>query len=222
MLPGVSAMPRFEPESRQFTLVLPDSTKPRSSGWGFPECFAIAQVGGPALLYLPGSQAFRAPIRVGVFALSLFGLVWCLRSLRATRVHPSWRLLVIAAVYMTIMLFHPATNTFMAGLAQIGMHLAVAAPLFWAPHYFKGDYKRLIRVLTILWLLNGASVVVGILQVRDPATWMPAEFTSVLFKKRSAIEAYQYKAGDGSMAIRPPGLGDNPTARRCRLDRGDV
>lgn len=131
--PSVSVMPTFEPELRQFTVTVPDSTKQLSLTLGFPECFAIAQVAGPALLYLPGSQAFRAPLRVGVFAISLMGLVWCLRSLRVSRIHPSWRLLVIAAVYMAIMLFHPATNTFMAGLAQIGMHLAVAAPLFWCP-----------------------------------------------------------------------------------------
>ena len=215
-------MPTFEPESRQFTATFPDSTKPHSSQWGLPEWFAVAQVAGPALLYLPGSQAFRVPLRVGVFALSLMGLVWCLRRSRLTRVHPSWILLVIAAVYMVVMIFHPATNTMMAGLAQIGMHLAVAAPLFWAPRYFLGDYRRLLRVLTILWVLNGASVLVGILQVRDPGTWMPAEFSSVVEEPETRVIAmYQYRAADGSMAIRPPGLGDSSGGRvRCRHVRG--
>src|SRR5208283_3421042 len=171
-MPSVSDMPTLEPESEQLTPNLPDSTKPRLSTWGLPEWFAVAQVAGPALLYLPGSQVFRVPLRVGVFAFSLMGLVWCLRRSRFARVHPSWILLVSAAVYMAVMLLHPATNTMMAGLAQIGMHLAVAAPLFWTPYYFLGDYKRLARVLTILWVLNFASVLVGILQVRDPGTWM--------------------------------------------------
>ena len=136
VMPSVSAMPPFEPESGQFTATVPESAKPRPSKWGLPEWFAVALVAGPALLYLRGSQAFRAPLRIGVFALSLMGLVWCLRSSRVTRTHPAWTLLVIAAVYMAVMILHPATNTTMAGLAQIGMHLAVAAPLFWAPQYF--------------------------------------------------------------------------------------
>src|SRR5271157_4191107 len=109
--PSVSAMPTFEPESGQFTATVFESAKPRPSKWGLPEWFAVAQVAGPALLYLPGSQAFRVPLRVGVFAFSLFGLVWCLRRSRLTRIHPAWILLVIAAVYMTLMLFHPYTNT---------------------------------------------------------------------------------------------------------------
>ena len=141
--PTASAKCTFEPESRQFTPTLPDSIVPRTSIWGLPEWFAVAQVAGPALLYLPGSQTFRVPLRVGVFAFSLMGLAWCLRRSRFARVHPSWILLVSAAVYMAVMLLHPATNTTMAGLAQIGMHFAVAAPLFWAPYYFLGDYTAI-------------------------------------------------------------------------------
>ena len=220
--PSASAMPTFEPESRQFTATLPDSTKPRTSIWGLPEWFAVSQVAGPALLYLPGSQVFRVPLRVGVFAFSLMGLVWCLRRSRFARVHPSWILLVSAAVYMAVMLLHPATNTTMAGLAQIGMHFAVAAPLFWAPYYFLGDYKRLARVLTILWVLNFASVLVGILQIRDPGTWMPAEFTSIIKTYKQTIEMYQYRAADGSYGDPSSRLGRQSGRRvRCRYVRGD-
>ena len=189
-----------------------DIIEPRTGKWGLPECFAIAQVAGPALLYLPGSQGFRAPLRVGVFAFSLIGIVWSLRGPRLTKVHPSLILLLIAALYMVILIFHPATNTVVAGVAQIGMHLAVAAPLFWAPRYFVGDYRRLLRMLTILWVLNGASVLVGILQVRNPATWMPAEFSSISMSQKIGLAMYQYRAADGSLAIRPPGLGDSPGA----------
>jgi len=216
VMPSVSDMPMFEQEWPQLTANLPDSTKPRSSTWGLPEWFAVSQMAGPALLYLPWSHAIRVPLRVGVFAFSLFGLVWCLRSSRVTRIHPAWILLVSAAVYMTLMIFHPFTNTTMAGLAQIGMHLAIAAPLFWAPYYFLGDYKRLARVLTILWVFNCASVLVGILQIRDPETWLPADFNSLMKSLTKAnnqdISMYQYKAADGRLAIRPPGLGDSPGA----------
>lgn len=210
-MPSASVSHLIELEPPRYAPILPDQIAPPPSRWGLPEWFAIAQVAGPALLYLPGTQRLRVPLRFGVFALSLMGLVWVLRSTRVAKTHPSWKWLVAAAAYMAIMVFHPTTNTYMAGLAQLGMHLAVVAPLFWAPRYFRGDSRRLARVLTILWALNGAGVVVGILQVRDPARWMPAEFTSNM-SSRLGLAMYQYRAADGTMAVRPPGLGDAPGA----------
>ena len=150
----------------------------RTASWGFPEWFVVAQTVGPALLCLPGTQRFRVLLRMGVYVLSLLGLVLGMLRPRVTRGHPAWTLLVIAAVYMALMILHPTTNTTMAGLAQVGMHLAITAPIFWAPQYFLGDYRRLARLLTILWVFNGASAMVGILQVRDPGTWIPAEFAN--------------------------------------------
>ena len=46
---------------------------------GFAEFFVISQTALPALLYLPGSQAVRLPIRVGAFAISLVAFGWAPR-----------------------------------------------------------------------------------------------------------------------------------------------
>ena len=210
--PNASVIPGTGSASRQRVPTLSDTPRRKSSSWGLPEWFVVIQVVGPALLFLPGTQAFRVLLRVGAFGVSLLGLILWMRRPRVTRRHPAWTLLVYGAIYMTLMLLHPGTNTVMAGLAQIGMHLAVAAPLLWAPQYFLGDYRRLARMLTILWVLNGASAVVGILQVRDPNTWMPAEFSSVVTKGKYGISIYGYRGADGRMIIRPPGLGDSPGA----------
>jgi hypothetical protein len=147
-----------------------------------------------------------------VFGLSLLGLIVCLARPARTRAHGALGFLAAATVSMALMILHPTTNTLMAGLAQTGMHLAVAAPLYWAPGYFLGDYQRLGRVLTILWLLNAASAVVGILQVRDPDRWMPRELSSVVTARSHDISIYQYQADDGRVVMRPPGLGDYPGA----------
>ncbi len=182
-----------------------------SPTWGLPEWFAIIQVAGPAILFLPGSQPFRVPLRMGVFAIGLWGLVASRRSVGAVR-HPSAWLLGAAILYISLMILHPATNTLLAGLAQTFLHLAIVAPLFWAPSYFRGDTRRLARILTILWIFNGASAFVGILQVRDPGTWMPAEFSSIVKNGKHGIAGLQYRADDGKMRVRPPGLGDAPGA----------
>ena len=44
--------------------------------WGFPEYFIISQTALPALLYLPGTQGIRLPIRFAAFAISLAAFVW--------------------------------------------------------------------------------------------------------------------------------------------------
>ena len=184
----------------------------RRSPWGLPEWCAIAQVAGPAILYLPGTQAFRIPLRISVFGLSILGLILCVGGRRVAWLHPAWKALVFAAAYMTLMIFHPTTNTTLAGLASVGMHLAVVAPIFWVPDYFLGDFKRLARLLTILWVLNGASTMVGIMQVRDPDRWMPAEFSTAVTSMKHGMAIVQYRGSDNRKIIRPPGLGDSPGA----------
>src|SRR5580765_8209849 len=50
----------------------------RKLGWrpsGFVEWFAVGQTLLPALLFLPGSQAYRLPIRTGAYAVSLVAFV---------------------------------------------------------------------------------------------------------------------------------------------------
>ena len=44
--------------------------------WGFPELFVISQTALPALLFLPGSQAFRLPLRFSAFGISLAAFAW--------------------------------------------------------------------------------------------------------------------------------------------------
>jgi len=44
--------------------------------WGFPEWFIVSQIALPSLLFLPGAQAFRVPIRIAPFAISLAALLW--------------------------------------------------------------------------------------------------------------------------------------------------
>ncbi len=47
------------------------STRRTAIPRGFAEWFAISQTLLPALMFLPGSQAYRLPIRVGAYAISL-------------------------------------------------------------------------------------------------------------------------------------------------------
>jgi hypothetical protein len=107
------------------------------------------------------------------------------------------------------MLLHPTTNTFLAGLAQIGLYLAVMSPVFWAPAFVKSP-ERLRRLLWLLLICNGINSLVGVMQVRDPGTWMPREFSSNITQTQYGLDAVGYAGAGGRTIIRPPGLGDAP------------
>src|SRR4051812_24284496 len=80
--------------------------------WGFAEVFIISQTALPALLYLPGSQAFRLPIRFSAFAISLAAFAWyqVQSSAEAPRsAMQPWVASIMAL--LGLMLFHPETSS---------------------------------------------------------------------------------------------------------------
>jgi len=179
--------------------------------WGFAEVFVISQTVLPALLYLPGSQAFRLPIRFSAFGISLVAFAWyqlAAPSLPRTRMQP-W--VVALMTLLGLMVLHPQTVTLTAGMAQIGVYLAVIAPLFWAPHFVRSP-EQMARLFWILLLCSGANAVVGVLQVYDPARWLPQEFSRVITQSTIGLGAVTYVGANGQQIVRPPGLFDTPGA----------
>lgn len=198
--------------SVQVTTAVPTADTETPSRWGFPEWFVISQTAVPALLYLPNSQPLRVPVRITAFAISLIALArWYNSSKKQTASHPAHPWLAIALIYLLAMIFHPTTNSLLAGIAQVMLYLAVLAPIFWAPAMIRGP-KHLVRLLGILLICNGINAGVGVLQVYDPDRWMPREFSSVVMQMEYGLDIATYTGPDGQKIIRPPGLFDNPGA----------
>jgi hypothetical protein len=180
--------------------------------WGFAEVFIISQTALPALLYLPGSQGFRLPIRFSAFAISLAAFAWYQfeSSMQASRsAMQPW----VAGIMLLLglMLFHPQTSSLYAGVAHIALYFAVLAPLFWAPEFVKSP-EQLARILWLLLLCSGANAVVGVLQVYDPGRWLPAEFSRIVSSNEVAMGSVTYIGPQGQRIVRPPGLFDTPGA----------
>jgi hypothetical protein len=191
--------------------VVPLAHTTDAPAWGFPEWFIISQMVIPALLYLPGSNAYRLPIRVAPFAISLLGFLYLpVKSANPVKAHPARRWLIAAMAYLGAMMFHPNTNSFLSGAAQVMLYLCVMAPLFWVPPLIR-DSRHLVRLLSILLVCNGINAAVGILQVYDPDHWMPAEISKIV-QESYDINSLSYTRPDGKVIIRPPGLSDNPGA----------
>ncbi|HET7694612.1 MAG TPA: hypothetical protein VFK57_02815 [Vicinamibacterales bacterium] len=184
---------------------------PAAIPWGFPEFFIISQTALPALLFLPGTQAFRLPIRTAAFAISLAAFVWWLADskvqVRASKAQ-SWVAAVMAL--LAIMLFHPLTPSLGGGFAQIAVYFSVMAPLFWAPVFIRTP-DHLARILWILLVCSGCNALVGVLQVYDPR-FLPAEFSRVITGNEVAMGSVTFIGRNGERLLRPPGLFDTPGA----------
>jgi len=207
---NVILVPASEPRLKPARL---PARVPSAPPWGFPELFVISQTALPAMLFIPGSQALRVFMRVGAYVISLLGLIWWWHSKRSQRsgAQPAQFWLLGALAYLLLMLLHPATNNLKAGLAQIVLYLAVFAPMFWAPTLVRGPL-HLTRLLVLLFICNGVNSLVGVLQVYNPAVWMPAELSRVVIASPYGLDAVSYIGPGGTRIIRPSGLFDTPGA----------
>jgi hypothetical protein len=178
---------------------------------GVAEWFAVSQTLLPALMFLPGSQAFRLPLRAGAYAVSLLAFVlwWFDRGGRRAARHPAERWLLWVGLCLVLMIAHPGTNSLLAGVAQTLLYFAIFCPVFWAPAYVQTP-RQLARILVILLVCNGLNSIVGVLQVYDPTRWMPPQLSSAY--TGDALAAATYLGPNGRFIIRPPGLFDTPGA----------
>ena len=188
------------------------SAAPARTPWGFAEIFVISQTALPALLYLPGTQAFRLPIRVSAFAISLAAFAWWhLQGDVRMPAHKAYSWVAAVMALLTGMLFHPATSSVQGGLAHMAVYFSVMAPMFWAPVFVRTP-EHLARLLAILLVCSGANAIVGVLQVYDPARWMPTEFSRLMTESAVGLGPVSYLGPNGRLIVRPPGLFDNPGA----------
>ena len=184
----------------------------RISDWGIPEWFVVSQTLLPAVLLIPDTQGLRFPIRLSTFAMS-FGILAYVVLMRNTRLpkHPAKRWLLGTVVYLALMIAHPTTNSLLGGVAQVGLYFCVMSPLFWAPGLVRTP-ERFRRIVVLLLVTNGLNAAVGVLQVYDPDTWMPAELSRIVTESRYGLGAVSYIGAEGQRIIRPPGLFDTPGA----------
>ena len=182
--------------------------------WNVADWFVLSQTFIPAILYLPGSQPLRVPIRVASYGLSLgvlayFAFVARSNARRAGRPHPATVWLIACVGWLCLMLLHPTTNGLVVGLAQIGMYFSIISPVLWVPKAV-GDSAHLRRLLWLLLFCNGINSFVGVMQVHDPNTWMPREFSSIIMSGDFGLGMLTYVGADDHRILRPPGLSDAP------------
>jgi hypothetical protein len=188
---------------------------PRWRPSGFVEWFAVGQTLLPALMFLPGSQAYRLPIRTGAYAISLCALViwWFGRGGERRGRHPASTWIGLTLLWVALMTMHPMTNPMLVGVAQFSLYLAILCPVFWAPS-FVSSRQKLVRVLVVLLVCNGINSAVGVMQVYDPDRWMPRQLSAVYLEAGgdNLLAASTFVGPNGRVMVRPPGLFDSAGA----------
>ncbi len=168
--------------------------------------FLVLQFLGGALLFLPGAQLFRGPVRALPYLSALVPLGYYLSRRERTSKPVAAGLVTVSLLLLALNLLHPSTQLG-AGIAQCIFQLAIAAPVFWAPSAVRSP-RAMHRVLMLIFLFNVAGAVVGILQVYDPDRFLPAQFSAQL--RDDYLMSLSYTGTDGRVITRPPGLSDVP------------
>ncbi len=183
--------------------------EPDTRQWGWIEWFMLAQVLWGVLLFVPGSQGYRAYIRAFPYAASLIALVAGTRSRGTNATSPGAGWMVAAFVLLVVNLVRPET-WLMAGVAQVFFQLSIAAPVFWAARIWMTE-ERLLRLMWLVFAANTLSATLGLLQVYFPDMFLPPEFSSLAFAMNpDFLSGLTYMGADGRIIIRPPGLSDLP------------
>jgi hypothetical protein len=158
-------------------------------------------------LLIPGVGPARMLFRMVSFGMSLA----LLRQFgRRDGAHPSGAMLACVVAILGISLFHPTTNTYLAGVAQVALNLAILAPVFWVP--FTGlDAAGLRKTLLLTWAFHAVGSAMGVLQTYYPGSFQPP-ISSVIAGNQTEgyMESLMIQTASGAMVYRPMGLTDIP------------
>jgi hypothetical protein len=126
-----------------------------------------------------------------------------------SRPHPSSTAAIVVLLILGAAFFHPSTNNVISGLAEIGLYVAILAPIFWTTRL---DITQpvLVKVVMVLWLFHTVSATVGILQVYIPG--FPQPHLSIATQARGDLYVEDLKMTNaaGATVFRPMGLTDMP------------
>lgn len=167
--------------------------------------YLAVQIGCQLLLMVPALSGLRIVFRSAAFIVSV---VFFFIVPGREQPHPAKIWLLLSLFVVAVGLFHPTTNSVVAGMAQIALYVAIAAPMFWVTRLNVTE-ALFRRLMLALWLFHCASAGVGALQMHYPGRFQPA-VSSTIEGMGEMADIYKMTLADGSSVWRPMGLTDMP------------
>ncbi|MCP3103083.1 hypothetical protein LZ198_29810 [Myxococcus sp. K15C18031901] len=158
------------------------------------------------VLLVEAMSALRVVVRILAFGMSLLLLVMVPgRGLK----HPALPFVLGSLGFTLLGFLNPGTVSPFAGAAQLGIQLAIAAPLLWVTR-LSIDAKTFRLTLALLFFFNVASASVGVLQVYFPGRFQPNLSSAIQSQGDSYVRSLEFETASGARVLRPMGLTDMP------------
>ena len=167
--------------------------------------FMIIEVVSQLAIISPLGSA-RTLIRMAAFGSSLAFLV--LVRGRAGH-HPARTMAIVVIVVLALSVLNPTAAVLPAALAQLGLYVAIMAPLFWVPR-LRVTTQTLRTLLMIMWGFHTIGSLVGVLQVYFPGHFQPNVSPVILGLGQGYAESLKIVTTGGVRVFRPMGLTDVP------------
>lgn len=152
-------------------------------------------------------NAIRVVVRSGAFLGAVALLLLVPTASGAPAIVKRWCYAILSI--MALASLNPEGNGFVAAVAQIGLNLAVIAPVFWVSR-LEITPAHFARVIFVLWLFYSTSALFGVLQVYFPGSFQPALSTVVADRGKDMVMSLQIELASGERVFRPMGLTDMP------------
>lgn len=176
-----------------------------SSDWA--RNFVIFQFACQLALLFDLVGEYRVLVRAAAFGISLFFLI-LLRNSRG-RAHVATYAASAVMLILLLEIFHPTTNTVLAGIAQIALYLAILGPLFWVPRLHI-DMAAMRQILLVIFVFHTMSAATGVLQAQFPGSFQPNLSAVIAGKDKGYVEDLKITLANGQRVFRPMGLTDVP------------
>lgn len=170
------------------------------------EAFVLFEFACQMALLFSSVGAARVLVRCGAFGISLALL---LAFPPGKRIHPAIKPMIVVVVLLLLGLANPYGNTMLSAVTQVGLYIAIAAPLLWVSNLHL-EQAEIRRVLLIMLAFQAISSLIGVLQVYYPGQFRGSISSVVTGAKGHYIKGLFYKNASGSLVLRPSGLTDMP------------
>ncbi len=169
--------------------------------------FIAVQIVAQLLLLIPSLGPLRMFCRLAAFGTSIYFL-WSLPV--GKNANPAAKVVRWVIGLYILCLANWSMNTPLSAMAQVGLNVAIMAPVFWVARLPMSEVT-LRKALLLFWAFHACSSTLGVVQTYIPGFLQPPVSTVVSANEvEGYVESLMITTASGDTVFRPMGLTDIP------------